>query len=78
MGVVILVKTIMTKNQDVIYYFSDFSSIIVSANGKIHRVSSVNGDYGVDSAGNIKTGAKSIYVKANNKTLQDGTVITYY
>lgn len=78
MGVVILVKTTMTKNQDVIYYFSDFSSIIVSANGKIHRVSSVNGDYGVDSAGNIKTGAKSIYVKANNKTLQDGTVITYY
>ena len=48
-GVVILVKTFMDSNNDVIYYFSDKTAIVVRADGKIYRVSAdSNGKYGID------------------------------
>lgn len=78
-GVVLLVKTFMDKNNNVIYYFSDKTSIIVMSNGKIYRISSKeNGDYGIDEKGNISNEAKKILVKSTTSTLQDGTIITYY
>lgn len=78
-GVILLVKTFMTSNNDVVYYFSDGTSIIVKADGKIYRVSSLeNGSYGVDSDGVISDKAKKILVKATMTTISDGTIITYY
>lgn len=78
-GVVLLVKTFLDKNNNVIYYFSDKSSIIVQANGKIYRVSSTkDGKYGIDENGNIDSSSKKILVKSSTTTLEDGTIITYY
>ena len=79
-GVVLLVKTFMTSNNDVVYYFSDYTSIIVTANGKIYRVSSINNgtQYGIDNDGNIDKNAKKVLVKSTTSTLENGTIITYY
>lgn len=78
-GVVILTETFMNNKGDVIYYYSDKSSIIILADGKIYRVSSLNdGSYGIDKSGNINKDAKKTLVKSTTSTLQDKTVITYY
>ena len=78
-GVVILVRTFMDQNNDVIYYFSDKSSIIIKADGSIYRVSSTpKGTYGVDEKGNIDSSSKAILVKSTTTTLSDGTIITNY
>ena len=78
-GVVLLVKTFMDKNNNVIYYFSDKTSIVVMSDGKIYRISSTeNGNYGIDENGNISSESKKILVKSTTSTLQDGTIITYY
>lgn len=78
-GVVLLVKTFLDKNNNVIYYFSDKTSIIVQSDGKIYRVSSTKeGSYGIDQNGNINSSAKKILVKSTTTTLKDGTIITYY
>lgn len=78
-GVVLLVKTFLDKNNNVIYYFSDKSSIIVQADGKIYRVSSTkDGNYGINENGKIDASAKKILVKSNTTSLEDGTTITYY
>ncbi len=78
-GVVILVKTFMDANNDVIYYFSDKTSIIIKSDGKIYRVSATeDGKYGVDENGNISDKAKSVLVKSITTTLSDGTIITTY
>ena len=78
-GVVILVKTFMDNNNNVIYYFSDKTSIIVKADGKIYRVSETpDGKYGIDEKGNINPKAKQAQVKSSTTTLSDGTIITNY
>lgn len=78
-GVILLTKTFLDSDNNVIYYFSDNSAIIVKSNGKIYRVSPLeNGNYGIDEKGNINNKAKKILVKATTSTLKDGTVITYY
>lgn len=78
-GVILLVDTFMTDNNDVVYYFSDGSSIIVRSDGKIYRVSSMeDGSYGIDKNGSIKENARKVLVKSTTSTLQDGTIITYY
>ena len=78
-GVILLVETFMTDNNDVVYYFSDGTAIIVMSDGKIYRVSSLDdGRYGVLRNGSISDKAKKVLVKANTTTLNDGTVITYY
>ena len=78
-GVILLTKTFLDSDNNVIYYFSDNSAIIVKSNGKIYRVSPLeNGNYGIDEKGNINSKAKKILVKATTSTLKDGTVITYY
>ena len=40
-GIVLQTKTFMTKDGDVISYFTDFSAIVVKSTGKIYRISSV-------------------------------------
>ena len=78
-GVIILVKTFMDKNNNVIYYFSDNTSIIVKSDGKIYRVSATsNGKYGIDENGKIDPTAKQLQVKSSTTTLSDGSVITNY
>ena len=78
-GVVILVKTFMDSNNNVISYFSDKTSIIVKANGKIYRVSATeDGDYGINENGIIDKTAKQLLVKSTTTTLADGSVITNY
>ena len=77
-GVVLLVETFMSNNNDVIYYFSDFTAIIIQADGSIYRVSPVDDEYGIDRNGKINDKAKKVLVKSNTATLQNGTVVVYY
>ena len=78
-GVVLLVETVMSSQGDVIYYFTDKSSIVVKANGKIYRVSSDSkGEYGVNKNGKIDDTATRILVTSTTTTLSDGTIITNY
>ncbi len=80
LGIVILTETFMSSNGDVIYYYSDKSTIIVTSDGKIYRVSSIDDgkNYGVDRDGKINEKAKKKLVTSTTTTLQDGTIITYY
>jgi len=78
-GVVLLVETVMSNHGDVIYYFTDKSSIVVKANGKIYRVSSdKNGNYGVNKNGKIDDTATRILVTSTTVTLSDGVIVTNY
>lgn len=78
-GVVVLVRTYMTTGGDVVSYFTDGTSIIVTSKGKVYRVSrDKKGKYGVDKDGNITKNAQKFLVTATISTLEDGTVITYY
>ena len=77
-GVVLLTDTFIDKNNNVIYYFSDKTAIMITSDGKIYRISPVNNKYGVDKDGNINTKAKKTLVKSTTTTLKDGTVITNY
>lgn len=79
LGVVLLVETFMTDKNEVVYYFSDFTAIIVKSDGKIYRVSPVSdGKYAVSKNGKIDDKAKKVLVKSTTSTLQDGTIIIYY
>ncbi len=79
LGVVLLVDTFMTDDNDVVYYFSDFTAIVVKSNGSIYRVSPVSdGKYGIDRKGKIDDKAKKVLVKSTTSTLHDGTIIVYY
>ncbi len=78
-GIVVLVETFMSAQGDVISYFSDGTSIVVSSNGNIFRVSTKkDGTYGVNKNGKIDATAKKILVSSKTNTLSDGTIITYY
>ena len=78
-GVIILVRTFMDSNNDVIYYFSDKTSIIVKADGTIYRVSAnKDGNYGINENGTIDSTAKQVQVKSTTTTLADGTIIINY
>lgn len=78
-GVVILVKTITTAKNDIIYYFSDKTAIVITNTGKIYRISPISdGEYGVDDSGKINDKAKKVQVTSKINNLQDGTIITYY
>ena len=79
LGIVLLVSTFMTDNNDVVYYFSDYTAIIIKSDGSIYRVSPVSDyKYGVDKNGVIDDKAKKVLVKSTTSTLQDGTIIVYY
>lgn len=79
LGIVLAVKTIMTEKGDVITYYTDGTSVIVQANGKIYRVSTNSkGEHGVKNNGKIDDTAKKILVTSTTSTLQDETIITYY
>ena len=78
-GIVVLVKTVMSSSGDVISYYTDGTAIIVGANGKTYRVFPLkNGNYGVDDNGKVNSNATKIYVESTTTTLSDGTIITYY
>ena len=78
-GIVVLVETFMSEQGDVVYYFTDGTSIIVQTNGYIYRVSTKSdGKYGVNRNGKIDESAKKILVTSTTNTLADGTIITYY
>ncbi len=78
-GIVVLVKTVMSSSGDVISYYTDGTAIIVGANGKTYRVFPLkNGNYGVDDNGKVGSNATKIYVESTTTTLSDGTIITYY
>lgn len=79
LGVVVLVKSFMTSNGDIVDYYTDGTAIIVQANGKVYRVfPKDDGSYGVSSDGKIDSSVKKILVEASTSTLSDGTVIVYY
>ena len=78
-GIVVLVKTVMSSSGDVISYYTDGTAIIVGANGKTYRVFPLkNGNYGFDDNGKVVSNATKIYVESTTTTLSDGTIITYY
>ena len=78
-GVVVLVEMFTSNQGDVVYYYTDGTSVVVQSNGKIYRVSpKANGNYGVDRNGKFADTAKKILVTSTTSTLMDGTVITYY
>ena len=78
-GVVVLVRTFMSNQGDVISYYTDGTAIIVQSNGNIYRVSpKSNGAYGVNENGKIDNSVKKIQVTSTTSTLADGTIITYY
>lgn len=78
-GVVVLVETFMSSQGDVVYYYTDGTSVVVQASGKIYRVSpKSDGSYGIDRNGKIDSNVKKILVTSTTTTLMDGTVITYY
>ena len=78
-GIILQTKTFMSGVGDVISYFTDGSSIIVQADGKIYRVSTdESGEYGVNENGTISPTAKKILVNSTTTTLMDGTIVTNY
>ena len=78
-GIVLLVKNIMTPSGNVMYFFTDGTTVMVQNNGKIYRISTnKKGDYGVTERGKVDDTAKKILVTSTTTTLMDGTVITYY
>ena len=78
-GIVLQTKTFMSSQGDVISYFTDGTSIIVSVDGKIYRLSSnSNGKHGIDKNGKIDSSSVKIRVTATTSTLDDGTIVTYY
>jgi hypothetical protein len=77
-GVVLLIDTFLDQDNDVIYYFSDKTAIIITSAGKIYRISPINDNYGVDKKGKINENAKKVLVKSTTTTLKDETIITYY
>lgn len=78
-GIVVLVEKFMSSQGDVIYYYTDGTSVVVQSNGKIYRISTnKDGKYGIDKNGKIDSTAKKILVKSTTTTLSDGTIITYY
>lgn len=79
LGIVLLVKTIMSSQGDVISYYTDKTAVVVQSNGKIYRISTnKDGNYGIDENGKIDSTAKKILVTSTTTTLMDGTIITYY
>ena len=78
-GVIFVVKEVNFKNATITYY-SDGSAKIVSYDGTITRVSSLeNGDYGLKENGNIIIGAKTKNISIKEtKVLENGTKIIYY
>lgn len=78
-GIVLLVKTFMSSQGDVISYYTDGTSIVVQSNGKIYRISTnKDGEYGIDENGKIDSSVKKVLVTSTTTTLMDGTNITYY
>ena len=78
-GVVLLVDSFMTASGDVITYYSDGTSIMVTSKGKIYRISTNNkGGFGIDKKGKIDKTAVKFLVNSTTSTLSDGTVITYF
>lgn len=78
-GVIILVKSFMTSSGDVVSYYTDGTSILVDAKGRIYRISSnKNGGYGIDEKGKIDDTATKVRVTSETVSLSDGGYITYY
>lgn len=78
-GVVILVENFMSPMGDVIYYYTDGTTIVTNSNGKTYRVSPLKDNkYGVNRNGKIDSTATKILVESTTTTLADGTIITNY
>lgn len=78
-GIVLLVRTFMSSQGDVISYYTDGTAVVVQSNGKIYRISTnEKKEYGINEDGKIDPTAKKILVTSTTNTLMDGTIITYY
>lgn len=78
-GVVLVTKKFITKKGDVVTYYSDGTSLIVTSKGKTKRVvARKDGSYGIDENGKIDSNTIVKIVTSTTNTLDDGTVITYY
>ena len=78
-GVVLLVDRFMTDNGDIVMYFSDYTAIVVEADGTIYKVYPTNkNNYGIDRNGNYIDGSVKGKITTKTETLDDDTVITYY
>jgi hypothetical protein len=78
-GIVLVTKKFITKKGDVVTYYSDGTSLIVTSNGKIKRVvAKDDGSYAIDENGKVDSNTIAKIVTSETNTLDDGTVITYY
>lgn len=78
-GVVLVTKKFMTDKGDVITYYSDGTSLIITNKGVIKRVVALeDGSYAINEQGKIDSTALRKIVTSSIATLEDGTVITYY
>lgn len=78
-GVVLITKKIMTEKGDVITYYSDGTSLIITRKGEIKRVvAKTDGSYGIDENGKIDSNTIVKKVTKTTNKLDDGTEITYY
>ena len=78
-GVVLVTEKFMTENGDIVTYYSDGTSLIVTRTGEIKRVVALDdGSYAIDKMGKINKNALRKIVTSQTVTLEDGTIITYY
>lgn len=78
-GVVVLVDSFLTSSGDVVYYYTDGTSVMVTSKGKTYRISTdKDGNYGINRKGKIDSTAKKVLVTSTTSTLSDGSIITYY
>lgn len=78
-GVVLVTEKFMTEQGDIVTYYSDGTSLIITKTGKIKRVEALeDGSYAIDKMGKINKNALRIIVTSQTITLEDGTIITYY
>lgn len=78
-GVVLITKKFMTPKGDIVTYYSDKTSLIITNKGVIKRVVPLeDGSYAIDENGKINSKAIRKIVTATTNTLEDGTTITYY
>jgi len=78
-GVVLVTKKFMTEKGEIVTYYSDGTSLIITSKGIIKRVAPLeNGGHAINELGKIDENTIRKIVTASTVTLDDGTIITYY
>jgi len=78
-GVVLITNKFMTESGDIVTYYSDGTSLIITSKGEIKRVvPKEDGSYAIDENGKIDKNTIRKIVTSNTNTLDDGTIVTTY